>query len=66
MRIGAAERCERPFTRPAAIFAALLHDRPTFEVHVFDKECDVDLVMCLVSIGLLAVLAGFVWAMEKL
>ena len=25
-----------------------------------------DLVMCLVSIGLLAVLAGFVWAMEKL
>jgi hypothetical protein len=62
----AATGCERPFTRPVAIFAGPLYARRTFEVHLFDKEQDVDLVMCLVSLGLLAVLGGFVWAMEKL
>jgi hypothetical protein len=50
------------------------HDRHTVGVQrrppsrdgLHDKEQDVDLVMCLVSIALMAVFAGFVWAMARL
>jgi hypothetical protein len=53
------------FTRCRAIFARALYRRRTFDVQS-PKEHPVDLVMVLVSIGLMAVFASLVWAMEKL